>query len=449
MVFTSVVFLFYFLPIALLYHILLKRVKVRNFYLLVLSLLFYAYGEGKNIILMLIAITVSHLAAITIKKYPQYKKPALFISVFVMLAQLFVFKYLGFFTTIMSHFSSIEPIYIRLPIGISFFTFQAISYVVDVYRGEEEPAQNIFDAALYVSLFPQLVSGPIVRYGTISDELRDRTTTIDKFTYGVDRFLIGFSMKMLLSNQFAKISDAAFLMNSNDELYFGMAIVGAVAYTFHIYYDFCAYSHMAIGLGKMFGFDFLENFNYPYISKSIKEFWRRWHISLSSFFRDYVYIPLGGSRRSPARNNFNLLFVWLLTGLWHGAGFTFILWGLYNATLLLIERYVFKDKYKSHFTTFILIVIGFTIFRAESLTLAINYFKSLGNFTAPLGRTWFYYITMFKLEWIFGIIFISPFLGEKISKHTVLKRVLLIILFLISISRLVTDGFNPFIYFRF
>lgn len=449
MVFTSVVFLFYFLPIALLYHVLPKKVGIRNSFLLILSLFFYTYGEGKNIILMLIAIAVAHIGAVTIKKFPKYKKPILFASVAIMLLQLFVFKYLGFLTTIFYHFTSIEPISIALPIGISFFTFQAISYVVDVYRNEEEPAKNIYDAALYVSLFPQLVAGPIVRYGTVSDELQNRKTTVDKFVYGIDRFIVGFSMKMLLSNQFAKISDAAFLLNQNNELYFGMAIVGAVAYTLHIYYDFCAYSHMAIGLGKMFGFDFLENFNYPYISKSIKEFWRRWHISLSSFFRDYVYIPLGGSRCSKARNVFNLLCVWFLTGLWHGAGFTFILWGLYNCGLLLIERYVFKDKYKSHITTFILIVIGFTIFRAESLSLAINYFKSLATFAAPAGRTWFYYITMFKLEWIFGFVFISPFVSVKLSKYPILKRILLIVVFIVAIARLITDGFNPFIYFRF
>ncbi|MFR1323777.1 MAG: MBOAT family O-acyltransferase, partial [Ezakiella massiliensis] len=218
----------------------------------------------------------------------------------------------------------------------------------------------------------------------------------------------------------------------------------------HIYYDFAAYSHMAIGLGKMFGFNFLENFNYPYISKSIKEFWSRWHISLSTYFRDYVYIPLGGSRCSTGRNIFNLLFVWFLTGLWHGAGFNFIAWGMYYAVLLLIERYVFKNKFQSHIITMILVIIGWIFFRADGLRAALAYLKSFTVFQMPFaGRTWVYYILNFKLEWIFGLLFISPYIGKKISKRPVLKRVLLILLFMLSIVRLMTDGFNPFIYFRF
>ena len=257
-------------------------------------------------------------------------------------------------------------------------------------------------------------------------------------------------MKMLLSNQFGKISDAAFSLNTYNSLYFMMALLGAIAYTLHIYYDFAAYSHMAIGLGKMFGFNFLENFNYPYISKSIKEFWSRWHISLSTYFRDYVYIPLGGSRCSTGRNIFNLLFVWFLTGLWHGAGFNFIAWGMYYAVLLLIERYVFKNKFQSHIITMILVIIGWIFFRADGLRAALSYLKSFTVFQMPFaGRTWVYYILNFKLEWIFGLLFISPYIGEKISKRPVLKRVLLILLFMLSIVRLMTDGFNPFIYFRF
>ena len=449
MVFTSTVFLFYFLPLAFFYHILPKNLRIRNFYLLILSLLFYAYGEGKNIILMLIAIATSHLAALTIHKYPKYKKPALVGSVVIMLGQLMIFKYLGFFTSILNRFADVPVIQIALPIGISFFTFQAISYVVDVYRGHH-PARNVFDAALYVSLFPQLVAGPIVRYDTVENELKNRTVTLDSFTEGLDRFLLGFSMKMLLSNQFGKISDAAFSLNTYGSLYFMMALLGAVAYTLHIYYDFAAYSHMAIGLGKMFGFNFLENFNYPYISKSIKEFWSRWHISLSTYFRDYVYIPLGGSRCSTGRNIFNLLFVWFLTGLWHGAGFNFIAWGMYYAVLLLIERYVFKNKFQSHIITMILVIIGWIFFRADGLRAALAYLKSFTVFQMPFaGRTWVYYILNFKLEWIFGLLFISPYIGQKISKRPVLKRVLLILLFMLSIVRLMTDGFNPFIYFRF
>lgn len=449
MVFTSVVFLFYFLPIALLYHILPKNIKLRNFYLLVLSLLFYTYGEGKNIVLMLSAILISHLGAVGVYKYQKQKNKILFVSVFLMLAQLFVFKYLGFCTSILANFADITQIEIALPIGISFFTFQAISYVVDVYRGIDTPANSVLDAALYVSLFPQLVAGPIVRYDTVAEEIKSRSTTLDGFTTGIDRFIKGFAMKMLLSNQFAKISDAAFNMNSQNQLYMAMAAVGAVAYTLHIYYDFCAYSHMAIGLGKMFGFNFLENFNYPYISKSIKEFWTRWHISLSSYFKDYVYIPLGGSRRSSARNVFNLLFVWFLTGMWHGAGFNFIAWGLYYAALLMIERYIIKGRFQSHIITMILVIIGWIFFRAEGITLAIRYLKSFFNFTAPMGRTWYYYITMYKFEWIAGLALIGPWINNKLSKHKTIYRIILIALFLLSIARLITDGFNPFIYFRF
>ncbi|MDD7761336.1 MAG: MBOAT family O-acyltransferase [Ezakiella sp.] len=448
MVFTSVVFLFFFMPLSLLYHVLPKNIKLRNLYLLAISLLFYIYGEGKNVILMLIAILTSHIGSVLISRYPNRKKPILIISVSIMLSQLFIFKYLGFATEILSGFTNIKPVDIVMPIGISFFTFQAISYLVDVYRGDS-PARNVFDAALYVSLFPQLVAGPIVRYDTVAKELKSRTVSLDGFSYGLDRFLIGFSMKMLLSNPFGKIADAAFNLNMSGSLYFQMALIGGIAYTLHIYYDFAAYSHMAIGMGKMFGFNFLENFNYPYISKNIKEFWRRWHISLSSYFRDYVYIPLGGNRCSKTRNIFNLLVVWFLTGLWHGAGYTFIVWGLYNFMLLMIERYVFKDKFKSHIVTMALVVIGWIIFRAESMGLALNYFKSFLNFTIPEGRTWLYYILQNKLEWIFGILLISPWAGKMLDKNKFIKRALLLILFIVSVLRLFTDSFNPFIYFRF
>lgn len=449
MVFTSVAFLFFFLPLALLVHLLPLGLRWKNFYLLILSLLFYTYGEGKNLLLMVSAIVIAYGAGRMMGSFPNHKKKVLGISVGLLLMQLFVFKYLGFVSRIFSNLLSIQPVDILMPIGISFFTFQAISYVVDVYRGEK-PVETWSDVALYISLFPQLVAGPIVRYGTISFDLRHRRCSLSQFTHGLDRFLLGFSMKMLLANAMGQIADRAFALNITGSLTAPMALLGIVSYTLQIYYDFNAYSHMAIGMGHMFGFTFPENFNYPYVAKSITEFWRRWHMSLSSYFRDYVYIPLGGNRCSLSRHIFNLFVVWFLTGLWHGAGYNFIAWGLYYFLLLVIEKYIFKKESISHIYTMVLVMMGWILFRAESLHLALDYFRSFGNWSAATGHTFLYDMKYFSMELILGLLSITPHLRNWIKKRLPwLLRPLLFVLFLLAVLKLFTEGFNPFIYFRF
>lgn len=448
MVFSSVVFLFYFLLAALAVHLIPCGVRGKNNYLLVLSLLFYAYGEGIWTLLMIGCIAAAYFGGRIIHRHPRHAKTALALSVSVMLTQLFVFKYLSFTLRIFRS-PLADHLGLVMPIGISFFTFQAISYVVDVYRGEK-PVDRARDLALYVSLFPQLVAGPIVRYETIAKELRTRTTTLAGFAYGIERFMVGFIWKMLLANPMGRIADAAFAQNAQGTLMGPLALMGAIAYTLQIYYDFAAYSHMAIGLGEMFGFHFPENFNYPYISKSVTEFWRRWHISLSTYFRDYVYIPLGGNRCSPLRNLANLFAVWFLTGLWHGAGFNYIAWGLYYFVLLALERYLWHRKFESRTFTLIAVVAGWIFFRANGLREALHYFSSLFQWGPQIGHTVGYYWSMYRWEWIFALLLTTPKTGITARKWLPrLYRPLLFLVFAYAIIRLFTDGFNPFIYFRF
>lgn len=451
MVFSSFSFLFFFLPLALVYHILPKNLKLRNIFLLIISLAFYMYGEGNKIVIMLLSIFISYITGIGINKYPSYKKIILGIGVTVLISNLFVFKYLDFSINIFNRVfhTEINSYNIIMPIGISFFTFQAISYMVDVYRNTAD-SDSLINVGLYISLFPQLIAGPIVRFVTIADELKNRKTKFYEIISGIDRFIVGFCMKILLANTFGKIADIGFNLNLEHQLTSYMAILSSISYTLQIYYDFNAYSHMAIGIGRIFGFHFEENFNYPYISKSVTEFWRRWHISLSTFFRDYVYFPLGGSHRSDYRNFFNLLIVWLLTGLWHGAGLNFIFWGLYYLILLILERKFTNKKGLGIIPTFIITVIGFTLFRSESLGSFVNYLKSFLNFHGNNLYYFLYYLKQYKVEFLFGFLFLSPYPKNFVKKYLPsFIRPILILIFILAILKLSLDDFNPFIYFRF
>ena len=395
MLFTSLEFLFAFLPIVLVVNFLLPA-KARNYWLLVMSLLFYAWGEPKFVLVMLGSIVVNYFMALCIakisvppepcsaKKHAQFwRRLLLCITVVANLSVLFLYKYMNFTTSNLvalfpSLAGSLKITSFVLPIGISFFTFQALSYVIDVYRGI--PVQkNIAYVGLYISLFPQLIAGPIVRYTTVAKEIKHRTVTFESFSKGVMRFLYGFNKKMLLANILAKAADAAF---ASTNLSVGLSWVGIVCYTLQIFFDFAGYSEMAIGLGQMLGFKFLENFDYPYISKTVTEFWRRWHISLGSWFRDYLYFPLGGSRvKTRSRLIFNLAVVWLATGIWHGANWTFILWGVMYGVIIIFEKLLDlpsrlpKSKVASiayQIFTLLAVMIGWVLFRSESLGGALH-----------------------------------------------------------------------------
>ncbi len=467
MLFSSLTFLFTFLPLVLLvYH--LSKDKYKNYILLFFSLFFYSWGEPKYIVIMLLSILVNYYFAIFIDKIKNrfYSKLLLIACVVFNLALLFVFKYLDFFIININHiFSMSFPLKnIILPIGISFYTFQSLSYVIDVYRKNVKVQKNILFLGTYISFFPQLIAGPIVRYSTIEKELKNRSHTLEKFCSGFRRFIIGLGKKVIIANNVAVLADSI-LNNAISFEYKGIILIlGILAYTLQIYFDFSGYSDMAIGLGKMFGFTFLENFDYPYISKSITEFWRRWHMSLSSWFRDYVYIPLGGNRVSKFRWIINILVVWMLTGLWHGASWNFIIWGLYFAIILLIEK-LFINKILNKLPViirwlyaFILINIGWIIFKLDDLNSIIyvlsNVFN-LSNKSISYIIAENYYLLNYVPYVIMGIICMFPIsriIRNKFSKYEsyiYLRDLCLVIIFLISICILVTNTYNPFIYFRF
>ena len=386
MLFSSVSFLYYFLPITLVLYFVSKD-KYKNIILLLASLFFYFYGEPKYTVLMLISAFSAYIHGILIEKFREkgYSKLFLVSGLVVSLGILIVFKYMDFIIKNINYISNsnIKLLRLVLPIGISFYTFQGLSYIVDVYKKDAKVCRSFVDFATYVCLFPQLIAGPIVRYTTIEDELKNRTHSFDKFAYGVNRFVVGLAKKVILANNLGMIVDIMTKSNEKSVLSYWMV---AIFFSLQIYYDFSGYSDMAIGLGRMFGFDFLENFNYPFISKSIKEFWRRWHISLSSFFRDYVYIPLGGNRVSRGRWIFNLLIVWSLTGLWHGDSWNFILWGLYFALLLIIENLFLQNILNKlpaliqHIYAKFFIIISFVIFNNENMKDLFNSLYNMFNF---------------------------------------------------------------------
>ncbi len=474
MLFTSIVFLYYFLPLLLFLYFISGK-KIRNYILLVFSLLFYAWGEPKLVFLMMIMVFVNYTVGILIdkeKSIDDNSKKAKIILVIGVIANLAI---LGYFKYSMFIMESINALLnttftvktVKLPIGISFFTFQAMSYIIDVYRNDGKVQKNLGNLMLYISLFPQLIAGPIVRYSTVDDQIRDRNETVALFESGINRFVIGLGKKILLANNMAVIADKAFnLVANGTEISVAFAWAGILCYTLQIFFDFSGYSDMAIGLGRMFGFEFIENFNYPYIAKSIGEFWRRWHISLGSWFRDYVYIPLGGNRRSPVRNIFNLSVVWFLTGLWHGANWTFVLWGCYFGVFIIIERYILKDLVEKVpdrlrvCITFLLVVLGWVLFRANSLNAAVEYYSILFGFgDNPLVDS---NLDLFIYE--YGIMFLiamfatTPFAKNLVTKvftnkdstlFMVCEFAFLIGIMYICTTSLVASNFNPFIYFNF
>lgn len=482
MLFSSSVFLFFFLPGTLfVYYACKGHRRIQNYILCILSLLFYAWGEPAFVFIMLASIIINWLFGLLIDHKRDSETLCRLIiaaDVVVNLSILFVFKYLTFtLRNIQSVFHANMTIPdIALPIGISFFTFQAMSYVIDVYRGKGAAQKNIMNVALYISFFPQLIAGPIVRYETIADQIANRKESFSSFSDGVARFIIGFSKKIIIANNMAIIADKAFEISAGTATWFGVSIqlssgmawIGALAYTFQIFFDFSGYSDMAIGLGKMFGFEFLENFNYPYISKSVTEFWRRWHISLSTWFRDYLYIPLGGNRCSKARNLFNTFVVWLCTGIWHGANWTFIAWGMLYFVLLMFERSTGLNKDSDStpqnvfrwIYTMLFVIVGWVIFRADDLSGAISYITCMFSGWGPLDDPAVYYLQQYGFFLLAAILFstpIVPWIRKRVSESSrtirligeALSGILLVALLIVSISFMVKGNYNPFIYFNF
>lgn len=477
MLFTSLEFLLFFFPVTLgVYFFLPRRGATRNYWLLLSSLFFYAWGEPTFVFVMIFSILFNYFAALHLDEMEagSWRRKGFFIlTVLVNVGLLFIFKYMNFATrNLRAAFPMLQETIPQtsfvLPIGISFFTFQAMSYVIDVYRGT--PAQkNPGYLGLYISLFPQLISGPIVRYTTVVDQIEQREITWDSFSDGMMRFLYGFNKKMLLANLLATIADAAF---EAGELSVAMAWLGAVAYTLQIYFDFSGYSEMAIGLGRMFGFRFLENFNYPYISKTVTEFWRRWHISLGSWFRDYVYFPLGGSRvRSRIRLVFNLAVVWLVTGIWHGASWNFVAWGVLHGTVIILEktldlpqRISRKKSLAVCYRVFTLLVVtlGWVLFRTEGLRSGLTYWTTMFGLVGNtlVDDTFLFYLREYAVILAAGLLCSTPLLrvcGEQL--RAVSRKwgglwdwtgeAVQLVLFITGISFLIMNAHNPFIYFNF
>jgi len=472
LLFSSMEFLFLFFPVVLCIYFFLP-LRARNGWLLLTSLLFYSWGEPRFVLAMIASIVFNYFVALRIAEMPREGSGRywmLLVAVLVNLALLFVFKYLNFTISILHKYlpqtkRTIEQTYIALPIGISFFTFQALSYVVDVYRGLP-PQENMLHLGLYISFFPQLIAGPIVRYTTIREQIQERTITRDDFAQGLLRFLRGFNKKVLLANVCAELADKAFGMS---ELSVGMAWLGALAYAMQIFFDFSGYSDMAIGIGRMFGFHFLENFNYPYISKSVTEFWRRWHISLGTWFRDYVYFPLGGSRvKSKGRLVLNLFITWMATGIWHGASWNFIFWGLLYGVLIIFEKLTdLPKKLEKHriagagYMAFALLMVlmGWVLFRTEGIDNAIFYMKAMFGLNGNgLSDAQFRFcMREYAVILVCAIVLSTPLMKRLKEKAAVLPPWLLeggvwmvqILGLIIGVSFLAMDAHNPFIYFNF
>lgn len=463
MIFSSIPFLFFFFPIFLILYFMVPY-KVKNLILLAFSLIFYAWGEPIYIVLMIFSSIVDYTNGRMIEKYQNDKtKKKLFMifSVIINLLLLGFFKYSDFLIeNINTLFNSNIPLLnLSLPIGISFYTFQTMSYSIDVYRGNVKVEKNFLNFMTYVSMFPQLIAGPIVRYQTVQDELEKREITFEKFVNGLIRFLQGLFKKVLIANQVGYLWSV--ISADITEVSTLTAWLGIIAFGLQIYFDFSGYSDMAIGMGKMLGFTYPENFNYPYISKSITEFWRRWHISLSTWFRDYVYIPLGGSRCSKLKNVRNILIVWMLTGVWHGAAWNFVLWGLYFGLLLLLEKFVLKKVLEKmpnilkHIYALFFIIIGWLIFAFDDITLLKEYALKMFTNSTFIDSGFMFYITNYFVVLLIGIILsmpIYPYLKEKVKIGTVKSIIIFIIyivLFILSTSLLISDTYNPFLYFRF
>lgn len=471
MLFTSPLFLFLFLPIVLLCFYFAPK-QFRNLILLVASILFYTWGEELLVILMISSTVIDFSCGLIIESGK--KKLGLYISILANLSFLACFKYADFafenFHLVLSKLGYQDSIFsdlpgIALPLGISFYTFQTMSYTIDVYRGEVKANRNFIEFATYVTMFPQLVAGPIVRYIDVQKQLEKRDLSWGKFSEGVQRFIVGLAKKVILANTFASVSDEIFDFAPYD-ISTSVAWLGIVTYSLHIFFDFSGYSDMAIGLGKMFGFDFLENFNYPYISKSIRDFWRRWHISLSSWFRDYVYIPLGGSKGGQYNTYMNLAIVFFVTGFWHGASWNFIVWGMFHGVFIIFERLgggklLSKTGPLQHIYTLLVVMIGWVFFKAETLTGALLYLKQMFVPTSKnnlLGDFDYFITTELSITLLVGIVISIPVYSYIKNKLSHLRSnalwnsvyyISLIVLFHISISYIAIDSYNPFIYFRF
>ena len=476
MVFSSVTFLFFFLPLVLAIYLVLP-LRGRNVFLMLASLLFYTWGEAEYVGIMVVSIASNYVCGRLLGRTssPKKKRRVLIGAVAINLGLLGAFKYANFLADNLNHLLATAGIgtldipQVHLPIGISFFTFQALSYVIDVYRGQSEVQRNPINLALFVSLFPQLIAGPIVRYHQVAEQITHRIVNYEKFQKGIQRFIIGLAKKVLIANTLAVTADQIFKLDPTS-LPVATAWLGVICYTFQIYFDFSGYSDMAIGLGRMLGFDFPENFNYPYVAKSVREFWRRWHISLSTWFRDYLYIPLGGNRHGSTRTYVNLVLVFFLCGLWHGAVWTFVVWGLYHGFFLALERTAFGKvldrswRPLRHIYTVLVFGAGWVVFRAETLTQAGQTYASLMGFAdSPDARygPGTYANPLVILVLLLGLVCslpVLPILKEWLTaeRHEttrdlvqLVSSVFLLLLLLLCVLPLASGTYNPFIYFRF
>ena len=468
MTFSSLTFLFLFFPITFLLYAVIRSRTVRNILLAAASLVFYAFGEPVAVMIMLISIVLNYLFGLGASG-KKWDKLSVLLAVLLNIGLLVAYKYTAFFAEILNAVLglSIPVPRIRLPIGISFFTFQGLSYVIDVYRDKKNVQKNLFSVLLYISFFPQLIAGPIVRYSDIASQIRDREFSLDRIARGVCRFLFGLAKKVLLANQMGLLADQVFSYGAG-QLSTGTAWIGAVCYTLQIFFDFCGYSDMAIGLGCIFGFDFRENFNYPFIAGSIQDFWRRWHISLSTWFKEYVYIPLGGNRRGSARTTLNKWIVFFLTGLWHGANFTFILWGLWHGLWQMLETYQIVPTKKKwfrpigHVYTLLVVIVGFVMFRADNLAQGFGVlgamFSPCAGSAAAVSEVLALLSPLFFISFGFALLLSAPvfrLLRQKVERsgrinaYNYAAYTGSLALFALSVLSLVSSSYNPFIYFRF
>ncbi|MEE1243379.1 MAG: MBOAT family O-acyltransferase [Frisingicoccus sp.] len=460
MLFSSISFLYYFLPIVLILYFIAPG-NMKNLILMISSLVFYAWGEPEYVVIMIVSIIVGYITGRLIETFYTKKYVALFLAGGVLshLGILIYFKYVDFFIGNVNAItgSTIPLLRLTLPIGISFYTFQILSYEIDVYRGKVRAQKNILKLAVYVTMFPQLIAGPIVRYSDIEGQLDERSQSFENFGVGMSRFVIGLGKKILLANTLGELCEIFKASNDKSILFFW---VYGIAFALHIYFDFSGYSDMAIGLGKIFGFAFPENFNYPYISGSVTEFWRRWHMSLGQWFRDYVYIPLGGSRCSKVRWLMNILIVWMLTGLWHGAAWNFVFWGLYYGLLLAIEKLLLakwleNSRIISHIYLLLTLIIGFVIFNGTDIRETVTYIGAMFGFgDYPLIYSEFiYYVKSYGILLVCGAVGATPIVrsvaGKMEKKSILLQPAVLVLILLISTAYLVDGSFNPFLYFRF
>lgn len=466
MVFSSIVFLYIFLPIMLFIYFIVPN-KLKNAVMIIASLIFFAWGEIKYIFIMLLLAIMDYICGQKINKYigdKNKKRIFLFIDIGVNLLILFFFKYSDFIITNINYIThlNLPLLNIPLPIGVSFNTFQSLSYIIDVYRGTVKCEKSFYNYLTYTLLFPQIIAGPIVRYETVDEELENKNISIDNFTEGMKRFIIGLGKKVLIANNIGALWNVIEI-GDYTSLTFILAWFAILAFALQIYFDFSGYSDMAIGLARIFGMKFDENFNFPYISKNITEFWRRWHITLSSWFRDYIYIPLGGNRKGILKQIRNILIVWFLTGAWHGASWNFILWGVYFGVILILEKiFILKildkaGKVLSHIYTIILILIGWVIFAFEDLSEIGTYLYAMFNVNNFINNETLYYLKNYGLITIIGIIcstILAKKFIEKLNKTNnkgfkIIEVIVYMTILILCTANLVSDSFNPFLYFRF